>query len=107
MYQGRVAWNKQRKHEVLRDENDVAAGYRTIQRWNPQEDWIISDQPTHPRIIDDDTFARAQQARTAGRSNTQRNRSTRDPYLFSGLLRCGFCQRRMQGQVSNHTHYYR
>jgi len=60
-YTGRQVWNKQRKDEILIDVADVALGHITRQRWNDPGQWIYSEQPAHPPIIDDDTFAQAQQ----------------------------------------------
>jgi len=107
-YTGRGVWNKQRKHEVLKDENDVAAGHRMRQRWNPREDWVYSEQITHPALIDQETFDRAQQMR--GEKNHRgapRHRTVGRPYLLRGILLCGICERRMQGQVSNGKPHYR
>ncbi len=60
-YTGRQVWNRQRKDEVLLDITDVTLGHTTKMRWNPQDKWIYSQQITHPALISDDDFARAQQ----------------------------------------------
>jgi DNA invertase Pin-like site-specific DNA recombinase len=108
-YTGRQVWNRQRRDEVLLDVHDVALGHTSKQVWNPAEKWIWSDQPAHPAIVDTDTFERAQaRLATRGKATTLvKPRSTSRPYLFRGLLYCGLCQRRMQGQWLREQHYYR
>src|SRR5215471_10401355 len=60
-YTGRQVWSRQRKDEVLIDVADVALGHTTKMRWNEAGQWIYSEQVTHPAIIDEQTFARAQE----------------------------------------------
>jgi len=59
-YTGRQAWNKQRKDELLLDVDGVALGHTAKLRWNPAEQWIISEQVAHAPIVDTDTFDQAQ-----------------------------------------------
>ena len=108
-YTGRQVWNKQRKDEILIDVNDVALGHITRQRWNDHDRWIYSDQPVQPLIIDDDTFAQAQQLLAAknDRQIVKRPHASPRPYVLRGLLYCGICERRMQGTWNNHQTYYR
>ena len=47
-YTGRQVWNRQRKHEVLLDVDDVALGHITKMRWNPTDKWIWSEHTVHP-----------------------------------------------------------
>jgi site-specific DNA recombinase len=108
-YTGRQVWNRQRKDEVLIDVADVALGHTTKQRWNDPDQWIYSDQPVHPPIISDGTFAQAQ-AMLAAKNDRQvvkRPRSSPRPYILRGLLHCGICDRRMQGTWNNSRTYYR
>ena len=108
-YTGRQVWNKQRKDEVLINVEDVALGHVTKMRWNPQDAWIWSTDSTHEPLIDPRTFHRAQDvlaAHGAGRTYRER-RTTRHPYVLRGLLHCGVCGRRMQGQQNKHALYYR
>lgn len=108
-YTGRQVWNKQRTDEVLVDVQDVAMGHRSVQRWNRPDQWITSDALAHEPIIDDETFAAVQErlASHARQTTGQTRRATRNPYLLRGLLQCGVCERRMQGQHSHGTVYYR
>jgi site-specific DNA recombinase len=108
-YTGRQVWNRQRKDEVLLDVHDVALGHTTKMRWNDQEHWIYSEQIAHPPIIDDETFAKAQQLLAAknARKVVRRPRSTPRAYVLRGVLFCGICHRRMQGSWNNNQTYYR
>jgi site-specific DNA recombinase len=105
-YTGHEIWNKQRKDEVLIDVDDVALGHVTKQRWNDENDWIRSAEPTHEPLISEKLFEAAQAMLT------KRGPSTRTPikgrqYVLSGLLNCGVCGRRMQGQWNHGRAYYR
>ncbi|MFI1203418.1 recombinase family protein [Streptomyces sp. NPDC020883] len=108
-YTGRQIWNRQSKFEALLDIEDVSLGYTTAMRWNTQDKWIISKKTVHTPLIDDDTFAHAQQllhrrARTGAAHPVHR---TRNPYLFRGRITCRPCTRRMQAQWSHGDAYYR
>jgi site-specific DNA recombinase len=108
-YTGREVWNKQRKDEVLIDVDDVALGHTTKMRWNDKDAWVYSTDPTHEPLIDTETFQRAQDvlaANGAGRRHRERH-LTRHHYVLRGLLHCGLCGRRMQGQQSKQALYYR
>ncbi|MFD2415344.1 recombinase family protein [Amycolatopsis pigmentata] len=108
-YTGRQVWNKQRKEEVLIDVDDVALGHETRMQWNARDKWIVSDEVVHDPLIDTGTFERAQQvmaAKGAGRTTRERHR-TRHCYVLRGLVHCGLCNRRMQGQQSRDLLLYR
>jgi site-specific DNA recombinase len=100
---GRQVWSRQRKDEVLIDVHDVALGHMTKMRWNERGKWIYSDEPAHPPIIGDDTFARAQELLTARRGGPPGHKPhrSRHDYVLRGLLYCGVCGRRMQGHWAN------
>lgn len=109
-YMGRQVWNKQRKDEVLIDVDDVAQGHETVMRWNDQSDWIWSAAPVHEALISDEVFEQARQLLTVGaqRSPERMPRPTaRQPYLLRGLVVCGLCDRRMQGNWNNGRPHYR
>jgi site-specific DNA recombinase len=108
-YTGYQVWNRQRKDEVLLDVHDVAMGHRTKLVWNSANNWVRSERPAHPAIVDVETFERAQQKlATKGRATTiVKPRRTPRPYLFRGKLLCGLCNRRMQGQWLREMPYYR
>ncbi len=110
-YTGRQVWNKQRKDEILLGVDDVAAGYETRMRWNDAGSWVWSDVVAHEPLISADDFQAAQaimaDAGRARRSSREVHQRVTRPYILRGRLYCGYCGRRMQGQYSNQTPYYR
>jgi site-specific DNA recombinase len=108
-YTGRQVWNKQRKDEVLIDVDDVALGHQTRLRWNDPTAWVWSTDPAHPAIITADTYQHAQRI-TASHTRQTGARTPRPsprPYALRGLLHCGLCHRRMQGNWNHGTAHYR
>jgi site-specific DNA recombinase len=97
--------NRQRRDEVLIDVDDVALGHQTKMRWNKPEDWVWSEEPTHQSIVDPELFQAAQLAFAHQKPRPSRSPARR--YLLSGLIRCGICGRRMQGQQNHYRLYYR
>ncbi|MGF1431542.1 recombinase family protein [Kitasatospora sp. LaBMicrA B282] len=108
-YTGRQVWNKQRKDEILLDIEDVTLGYTTTLRWNDQDKWIVSDRIVHPPIIDDETFAQAQDIiRSRSRSHAAPGvQRTTNLYLLRGTFTCATCDRKMQGQWIHGEAYHR
>lgn len=83
VYLGRTVWNatlKGRSH-----------------RKKPQEQ-IVRVENTHPRLIDDLTFARVQELLAQRRPNRTPPRQSSSQYLFSGLAFCGRCGAKMGGR---------
>ena len=67
--------------------------------------WYWSDQPTHPAIVDRDTWQTAQQVGAEHRSS--RDGATCNPanwrtYPFRSRIRCKICKRRMCGLPKRH-----
>ncbi|GGP97451.1 putative recombinase [Streptosporangium pseudovulgare] len=108
-YTGHQVWNRQRKDEVLLDVDDVGLGHTTKLRWNSREEWVWSDDVAHAPIVSPEDFTAAQDtlAGRGGRRSGRRTRRTSNPYLLRGLLFCGVCERRMQGNWVNEAPYYR
>jgi hypothetical protein len=75
-------------------------------RWNNPDAWVWSEEPAHEAIIHLDLFQEAQKAFSSGRRRPP-HRSPGHRYRLSGLIRCGSCGRRMQGQQNHHRPYYR
>ena len=48
-------------------------------------------QDTHPAIIDQETFAKAQEILSERREACKNKNGSRNRYPFSGLIRCGIC----------------
>jgi hypothetical protein len=108
-YTGYQVWNRQRRDEVLLDVHDVAAGYTSRMRWNGPEAWVWSEQPAHPALIPRETFDAVQHqiANRTGPQRVRKPRATPRPYLLRGRLRCGLCERCMQGHWVHEEAYYR
>lgn len=107
-YTGVAVWGRQRRDEVLVDVEDVAAGHRTRMRWNQEDAWIRSPELAHKPLISPELFDAARARRAAnGRTTIRKPRRTPRPYLLRGLLRCGLCDRRMQGSWNHEQPYYR
>ena len=108
-YTGRNVWNRQRRDEVLLDVEDVAAGHQTKLRWNDPSAWIWSDELTHEAIVSPEEFAKVgeQMAAHAHRPTHRKTARNRRCYPLSGLVRCGICGRRMQGNWNHEAAHYR
>jgi hypothetical protein len=108
-YTGRQVWNRQRTDEVLLDPDDVALGHIDKMRWNPQDKWVRSQETAQPPIVDEDIFERAQEIlRSRGRGPCEHKpHRVKHPYQLRGVLFCGYCGRRMQGEWNNQAPYYR
>ena len=79
-------------------------------RWNDRADWIWSAELAHEPIITPEIFAAAQEQLGAGRNRpviAKPRRDARTPYALRGMLHCGICGRRMQGNTVNGTPRYR
>ncbi|HKT05282.1 MAG TPA: recombinase family protein [Rugosimonospora sp.] len=108
-YTGRQVWNKQRKDEVLLDVHDVGLGYQTRMRWNHPDAWVWSESVVHEPLVSVEDFEAAQGvAAQHGRGRKTRERHyVKRTYILRGMLLCGLCGRRMQGQYSHDAAYYR
>ena len=105
-YTGFGVWNKQRKDEVLVDVDDVGLGHETRMRWNDTTQWIWSREPVHDALVTIEEFE-AVQAMFGTNKRTRRAPTQGRSYQLAGLMRCGKCGRRMQGQWNHGRAYYR
>ncbi|MDR8409489.1 zinc ribbon domain-containing protein [Nonomuraea sp. 3-1Str] len=82
----------------------------TRQRWDDSDRWIWSEQITHEPLISMEDFESVQSV-LVGRRRKQdvphRPHHTRRSYALRGVLFCGCCSRRMQGNWNNDQAYYR
>src|SRR5207248_1472112 len=108
-YTGHEVWARQRRDEVLVDVDDVALGYEIKMRWNAKEDWVWSNDVVHEPLISAEVFDRAQAIASTGMHRPTNNKThrTRNIYALSGLMNCGLCGRRMQGQQNHGAAHYR
>ncbi len=100
-YTGYQVWAKQRREEILLDVEDVSAGHQTVMRWNGEEQWVWSAEPSHEALVPMESF-RAVQARmveTRRGGKARRGPKTNRPYLLRGRLKCGLCGRKLQGSA--------
>jgi site-specific DNA recombinase len=82
LYSGRIVWNK------VRMVKNPDTGKR-ISRPNPRDQWQAELAP-HLRIVDDETWIRAQEVKT-GKAHLKTHMKRAPAHLLSGLLRCGCC----------------
>ncbi|WP_280691882.1 MULTISPECIES: recombinase family protein [unclassified Kitasatospora] len=109
-YTGHQVWNRQRKDEILLDVEDVALGHVTKLRWNDPDKWIKSAGLAHEPLITTGDFEQVQlklATKSAAPHPVERKpRPTNRTYALRGLMRCGLCDRKMQGTFNNgHPHY--
>ncbi|MFI0486039.1 recombinase family protein [Actinomadura sp. 9N215] len=100
-YTGRQVWNRQRTDRDTAGAGGGRGG--AVRRWNPVEEWVISEQALHPALVSDEDFLAAQTVRAA--------RPTRDGecrvYALAGSVVCGICTRRMDSHWANGRAGYR
>ena len=115
-YTGYAFFGRWSKQETLLDPEDVGAGHVVRFRRAGKESVVRSRRPAHPEIVSVETFTEAQlkrRAKAAGGLASARKAerggraTTRRPYLLRGLVRCGICQRKMQGASIRKGVYYR
>lgn len=106
-YTGHQVWNRQRRDEVLIDIEDVGLGHETKMRWNNHAAWVWSERPVHEALIPMETFEVVQTMFGRTRQSARRTPAEGRHYVLAGILRCGLCGRRMQGQWNHGRPYYR
>ncbi len=105
-YTGYMVWNR------TTTRTGMTVQRKKKHRANPVEQWVWSEQQTHPELVSLDRFRAAQQmsgdnqgSRAIGEVNS--HPATLNAYLLRGLLHCGHCGRRMQGSRNNGRVYYK
>ncbi|MGH9214168.1 MAG: recombinase family protein [Acidimicrobiales bacterium] len=110
-YLGRAVWGKQARTDELLDLDDVAAGYITRQRWTGKDRWVYGPDDAHPALIDrdlwDNVHARLAVRTQQAQKGTRSPKTTDTPYMLRGLVHCGVCERKMQGNQAHGTLRYR
>ncbi|MDZ4825825.1 MAG: recombinase zinc beta ribbon domain-containing protein, partial [Actinomycetota bacterium] len=107
-YLGHQVVGRQRRRDELLDPTDPAAGTISRQRWQPTGEWVTSDEPAWPALVEPDLWERVN-ARITNNRSPQRRRARAAPgvYLLSGLIRCAACGRSMHGATLKGKPYYR
>ena len=90
-------------------------GTPTRQRWQENAGWVVSSQSTHEALVDEVTWQRVQELMghsTRGRSDaafsrTTSPRSSPGRYPLVGLIQCGHCGKKLQGNHSRGLAFYR
>jgi site-specific DNA recombinase len=93
--------------------NPKYTGYQVFGRHRkgrpvPPDKWYWSDKPTHPAIVDRDTWEAAQRAGAEHRSSRDGaiyNPANWRTYPFRSRVRCKLCKRRMCGLTKGHPHH--
>lgn len=88
-YTGRQVWNRQARNHDTQPADKKRR--RPAHRWNPVQDWVISEKVVHPPLVAEHDFV-AVQAIRAARPTADGDART---YVLAGLLQCGECGRRM------------
>jgi DNA invertase Pin-like site-specific DNA recombinase len=111
-YTGYAVFGRWTKQEMLLDPDDVGAGH-VVRFRRAQSDRIVRSRvPAHPAIVSVQNFVDVQILRRsrggAARQTLERSslKASR-PYVLGGRVRCGYCQRRMEGAVRRWGTYYR
>lgn len=107
-YLGYQVVGRQRRRDELLDPMDPASGTTSRQRWQPTGNWVTSDEPAWPALVDEDLWERVN-ARITNTRGPHRRRPRADPgvYLLAGLVRCSMCGRSMHGATLKGKPYYR
>jgi DNA invertase Pin-like site-specific DNA recombinase len=114
-YTGYAVFGRWTKHEVLLDPDDVAAGHVVRFRRSTPDRIVRSRRPAHPEIVEVETFTQVQLRRRsraagglAGSRKLERGpKATKRVYSLRGRVRCGLCERRMEGTPRAERTYYR
>lgn len=109
---GYAVFGRWTKQETLLDPDDVSAGHVVRFRRARPDRIVRSRVPAHPAIVSVQDFIDVQLLRRsrgpAARHALERSRTkTSHPYALGGRIRCGYCQRRMEGAARQWGTYYR
>lgn len=107
-YLGHQVVGRQRRKDELVDPLDPAMGTTSRQRWQVPDEWVMSDEPTWPALVDRELWERVndriKNTRGPGR---RRPRAVEGKYVLAGLVRCAACDRSMHGATLKNKPYYR
>jgi hypothetical protein len=102
-HHGGFAWSKGAVRAIL-----VNPRYTGLPKWDPADPGGWPPEPAYEPLVEPSVFRQVQQEFAAKRHARSANpeRGLR-AYVFRGLLRCGICNRLMQGAWNNDEAYYR
>jgi hypothetical protein len=101
-YTGRQVWNRQHTEIGPLDQADDVLGQAETRRWNTLQDWVVSKNVVHPRLVSDEDFVAVQAvyATPLPADGTVRE------FLLTGMLFCQICGRRLSAHwVHGHAGY--
>jgi hypothetical protein len=102
-HHGGFAWSKGAVRAIL-----VNPRYTGLAKWNGVEQGCRQPDPAYEPLIEPSVFHRVQQEFAAKRhARSEGPQRGLRAYVFRGLLRCGICNRLMQGAWNNDEAYYR
>jgi site-specific DNA recombinase len=102
-YTGRQVWNRQYTDHREAVPGDKRSSRGPVRVWNPRSDWVISDDRTHPALVDDADFLAVQQITALAVPADGRVHR----YQLTELLVCALCGRRLEGHWVNRRAGYR
>jgi site-specific DNA recombinase len=98
-YTGRQVWNRRPAHHTPAH---VPGPFKT-QRWASTDQWVFSERLAHPALVSEADFVATQRVTALpGPRGGGRRR-----YQLVGLLRCGWCGRRLESSWSHGRPAYR
>jgi DNA invertase Pin-like site-specific DNA recombinase len=115
-YTGYAVFGRWTRREMLIDPDDVGAGHTVRFRRASADRIVRSRKPAHPALVSVELFTEVQlrrRSRAAGGLTARRKlergpkKATKHVYALRGLVRCGYCERRMEGSPRQARIYYR
>ncbi|WP_245848391.1 recombinase family protein [Lentzea kentuckyensis] len=91
-YTGRQVWNRSSTTGHGPGGRPGGRGSGVL-RWNPVNEWEVSERIAHEPLVDNETFVAVQGMRVAKPAKDGAVRC----YMLAGLVVCGLCGRRMDG----------
>ena len=107
-YLGHQVVGRQRRRDELVEPTNPAAGTASKQRWQAPDQWVTSDEPAWPALVERDLWERVN-ARVRNNRGPHRRPPRAKPgvYVLAGLIRCSVCGRSMHGATMKGKAYYR
>jgi DNA invertase Pin-like site-specific DNA recombinase len=103
-YTGALTWNRRSRgkyHHLVNGQAEPCE--QPLDRPNAPEEWIVAGEPTHEALVSQDQFERAQERLRANKGTAP----SIGAYLFSGLVTCSHCGRRLRGIMARGKRVYR
>jgi DNA invertase Pin-like site-specific DNA recombinase len=103
-YTGALTWNRRSRGKYHHLANGQAvARAQAEDRPNARAEWIVAAERTHEPLVTQDVFDKAQERMRANKAGAP----SIGAYLFSGLVTCSHCGRRLNGIMRRGRPAYR